>query len=88
MNYVKTESLIKNSNRQYLPERDGIHREFGCAKNVFPRTLFEAYGIHTTLYDVHSKKRISKEIVLFYVVMFLLAMYVIMHIDPSAAFVR
>ncbi len=42
-----------------LREPDGIYLEYGCAKNVFPRTLIEAYGRYTTLHVDKPKRRVS-----------------------------
>lgn len=32
-----------------IRQRDGIHAEYGCCKNQFPRTMIEAYGEKTEL---------------------------------------
>jgi len=88
MEYIKTEDFIDNPNKDYTQPIDGILKEYGCMKNVFPRTLHQAYGCYTYLDDPDSKPPITKEMIIFYMAVVLLALYVVMHINVSSAYIR
>ena len=52
-----------------LRKQDGIHAEYGCAKNVYPRTLTEAYGRYTTLHVPREERSRVDVLVVFMVLM-------------------
>lgn len=67
----------------YLRECDGIHSEYGSTKNVFPRTMNEAFGMYAEL-DVPDNSLLSKaDKKMLYWVFLIIVIFLITYVPPT-----
>jgi hypothetical protein len=66
---------------------DGLYSEYGPMKNVFPRTMNEAFGMYAAL-SLPTKTNYKNITFWIHVAILLIIIFLVMRVDQADAFVR